>query len=94
VSDAVLGKQGHRCFYCELEFGSTYLHGGKERVRRINWDHFVPFAYLQSNPAANWVAACNVCNGIKHSRIFYDREEARQIISAEARSRGYFISIT
>jgi len=89
VRDAILGQQGHHCFYCEQEFGSVYARNNRELVRRVNWDHFLPFAYLQSNPSANWVAACNVCNQLKQSRIFYDREEAKRILTEEARSGRY-----
>lgn len=87
VRHEVLAKQANRCYYCEFEFGTVYLREGKERVRRLNWDHFIPFAYLQTNPTTNWVAACSLCNGIKHDRIFYDRDEARRVISTEAIAR-------
>jgi hypothetical protein len=89
LRNEILSKQGHRCFYCDREFGSVYTHNKRETVRRINWDHFMPFAYLQTNPKANWVAACNVCNQIKHSRIFYDREEAKTVIAERTRVLGY-----
>jgi hypothetical protein len=89
----ILGAQGRRCFYCGCEFGSVYVRNGRELVRRLNWDHFVPFAYLQSNPNTNWVASCNVCNSIKQGRIFYDRTEARNVISSEARTRGYLLPL-
>lgn len=89
----ILTKQGNACGYCRHEFGSYYMRT-KRMVRgmyctqssqmqklRVYWDHFVPYAYLQSNPTNNWVAACQVCNGIKGSKTFETFEEVNAYVN-------------
>lgn len=73
-------RQQYRCFYCSHRLGSYARWRGKTITLRTHWDHFVPFAYLQSNPDYNFVAACHVCNSIKGSKCFNDTEEARVYI--------------
>lgn len=56
---------------------------------RLNWDHFVPFAYGRTNASANWVAACHVCNGIKSCRVFDTVLEAQEYIRERWAAKGY-----
>lgn len=66
-----LDAQGNRCLYCGLEFGwPLYRRRYGVEILEVNWDHRIPYAYLQDNPADNWVAACHVCNAYKGSLIF------------------------
>jgi 5-methylcytosine-specific restriction endonuclease McrA len=51
-------------------------------ILKVNWDHVVPFSYSQNNYAYNFVAACQICNGIKGSQMFKTLEEARIHIRA------------
>lgn len=68
---AQLSEQEGKCFYCLREFGrKVYKHGVKPVVLRVNWDHVLPYSYSQDNHALNFVAACQICNGFKSSRIY------------------------
>ena len=73
-----LAKQGNRCLYCGTEF-----YPGVP----IHWDHFVPFNYSQDNSCKNYVAACQPCNSIKHTRFFTTVEEAREYILPRLQAR-------
>jgi hypothetical protein len=78
-----------RCLYCELTIGSRVKRNGKTVALTAQWDHFVPYSYLAQNPEANWVLACQVCNGIKSDRIFKTVEEARLVILQARDAKGY-----
>jgi 5-methylcytosine-specific restriction endonuclease McrA len=66
TKQTLLLRQENRCYYCDRLW-----------ILRPTWDHYVPFAYCGSNPAENFVAACQVCNGYKSSMMFQTREEAQ-----------------
>jgi 5-methylcytosine-specific restriction endonuclease McrA len=74
--EAQLAAQDYACLYCGLEFGT--LLG--DRVLSICWDHCVPYSYSQDNSDSNFVAACQICNGIKSNKMFATLEEARQFV--------------
>ena len=73
----ILELQGNRCLYCDRLFGSAVANKGKLVVLHVNWDHFVPYSYSQNNYAYNFVAACQICNGIKSNLMFKTLEEAK-----------------
>lgn len=75
-----LDRQDNRCFYCLISFGSIVEHKKRDIRIIIHWDHLVPFAYLQSNPDQNFVAACQICNGVKGAKCFQTTEEARTYV--------------
>jgi 5-methylcytosine-specific restriction endonuclease McrA len=77
VRKAVLEEQEHCCFYCGRRLGEFYFRRGKPTRARIEWDHLAPFSYVNSNPIANFVAACRECNRAKGSLMFQTVEEAR-----------------
>lgn len=60
IRDRILIEQTGRCAYCNAGLDD----------QQIEWDHFVPYIYLQNNPDENWVASCRPCNRAKSSRIF------------------------
>jgi 5-methylcytosine-specific restriction endonuclease McrA len=78
----LLSKQENRCFYCDRRFGTSIVRHGRLWLLKPTWDHYVPFAYCGSNPAENFVAACQVCNGYKSSMIFQTREEAQLYVQS------------
>jgi 5-methylcytosine-specific restriction endonuclease McrA len=91
-----LERQEHRCIYCEcdLSAGSTVARVAKSgrlrRVRlRVEWDHLVPFSYCHANPDENFLAACQVCNGIKGSQMFGTLDEAQAAIRLRREAKGY-----
>lgn len=73
----ILQAQDHRCLYCERMFGSTVTRHHRKIRLKINWDHFVPYAYSQNNAAYNFAAACHVCNQLKSSLMFQTVHEAQ-----------------
>jgi hypothetical protein len=48
------------CIYCHWEFGSWISKRSRPIQLRIHWDHWVPHAYLQANPAHNFVRVPNL----------------------------------
>lgn len=91
----VLEMQGDNCLYCQIPIGTIVWRRYKATRRsltvtlRRNWDHFVPYAFLEQNPGMNWVLACHVCNRIKKASIFATVEDAREAILSERERLGY-----
>lgn len=56
----LLVEQNCRCAYCNI---------GLDEVK-VEWDHFVPYAWSNSDPDENYVAACRACNQAKKARYF------------------------
>jgi 5-methylcytosine-specific restriction endonuclease McrA len=86
---AQLQLQNYRCFYCDLSFGSIVFRKGRAITLRTEWDHSIPFAYSQDNRPSNFVAACQVCNALKHSFVFQTEEEAKVYVKLERERKGY-----
>lgn len=78
----ILELQQDRCLYCDRLFGTAVIRKEKLVFLRTNFDHFVPFSYSQNNYAYNFVAACQICNGIKSNLMFKTLEEARVYVRA------------
>lgn len=73
-------KQGGKCFYCRVTFGSVISVGVTRRVTSVHYDHVIPYAFIAGvNPVGNWVAACGLCNNLKSGRIFTSYEEDHPI---------------
>ena len=85
----ILAKQNGCCLYCGLAFGSYIRRRGRTTQTKVNWDHFIPYSYLYANPQTNWVAACNICNAIKHNKIFETLAEAQRLIGNRRFELGY-----
>lgn len=70
----ILWKQRGKCYWCGQKFGQALVAKRKDKkkvvILRPNYDHVIPFSYLQTNPIKNFVAACQFCNRWKHSKIF------------------------
>lgn len=89
VKRAKLEAQHHRCFYCDRSFGSLVHRRGKSMRLRVHYDHMVPYAYSQDNEADNFVAACHVCNSLKHAFYFNTLDEAQLFLFNAWREKGY-----
>lgn len=77
----ILIKQYGRCAYC-----NSSLHD-----QEIEWDHFIPWSYLNSSGGDdNWVAACKLCNGKKSSKVFTSIEQITQFSYKMVKSHGSF----
>lgn len=85
----ILREQDYRCGYCGFRFGTCLWHGRRKYVLSVTWDHWVPFSYSQNNHAANFVAACQICNRLKGSIIFKDFDEARYQLETKRKAKGY-----
>jgi len=83
----LLDIQRNKCFYCGIKFGQLAYYNKKFYYLIPHYDHYIPFAYLQSNPNDNWIAACFICNGIKGSKIFDTLRELLQHIREERNNR-------
>lgn len=92
IRQRILSRQKNRCLYCENTIGSQVRRGSRTVILQLNWDHFVPYAYGRTNPDANWVAACHVCNNIKSSRMFETVARARLFIVERWQAKGYAIN--
>jgi 5-methylcytosine-specific restriction endonuclease McrA len=67
---AILQYQNDQCIYCGIDLGAV----------KVEWDHFICFAFSYHNGADNFVAACRECNRIKGSLLFGDIRAARDYI--------------
>jgi len=88
--EAILRQQEDRCIYCGLEFGAFVVKlNARVCALDVCWDHVVPYAYDQNNAAYNFVAACQICNGIKNGHIFESIEMARAYIMRRRKKKVY-----
>lgn len=76
----ILDNQHGRCYWCNREFGTHIFKKDKHMTLRVNYDHIIPYAYLQGNPKENWCAACNICNSYKHSIMFNTEKQIRNYV--------------
>ena len=86
---AQIERQNNKCYWCGQEFGEWLVSpGGRSRRRQPCWDHFIPFSYTGSCDDLEFVAACQVCNGVKSNHMFDSEDEARlYIVRRAAKSR-------
>lgn len=77
----ILINQFGRCGYCNIS-----LHD-----QEIEWDHFIPWSYLDSSGGEdNWVAACWKCNGKKSSRVFTNISQITKFSFKMIQSHGSY----
>lgn len=85
----LLEEQNHCCFYCERRFGSRVVYKNKERVLSLRWDHIVPWVYSQDNRPQNFIAACQICNGVKLAKMFDSIEDLKIYVLNEIERKGF-----
>lgn len=86
----VLLAQDNRCLYCGNVFGDFVRVPGRGLViLGLEWDHFIPYAYLVRNPDWNWVASCTLCNRLKSAAIFASVSDARAHVIRAWLRKGY-----
>lgn len=85
---AVAG-QGERCAYCDRLFGALVVVDGGFVALKAEPEHFVPRAKRLNNATSNIVAACQICNGLKSSRLFSSMAQARTVLQAAWVERGW-----
>jgi 5-methylcytosine-specific restriction endonuclease McrA len=85
----ILKSQDYRCIYCEKAFGSIVERKGEKIILQVAFDHAIPFAYSRSSREESFVAACHICNAIKHSFIFRSIEDAQLALKLRREQKGY-----
>lgn len=83
-----LALQDNKCHWCAREFGDTVLlRRGRAVLLKAVWDHFIPYSYTGSCDDLEFVAACQLCNGVKSNHIFDSEEECRQYLARKTASK-------
>ena len=85
----ILEDQEYCCYYCLVPFSFEVERHGKLIKRKIEFDHLVPFSYLNNNDKENLVASCDICNKLKYSMCFQTTDEARIYLQEKRESKGY-----
>jgi hypothetical protein len=87
----MLDIQNNRCIYCEIPFGTAFIHPRLDKLRFtcVCLDHFIPYSYLKDNKLDNFLCACQICNGIKTNKMFDSVEDARAYIKYRRLRKGY-----
>ena len=83
LQEVLLLKFQECCAYCERGFGTWVHYHERPTKLRLEWDHQLPFAYLQSNPQENFLPACHVCNRWKSSLMFQTLEEVKVYVTTK-----------
>jgi 5-methylcytosine-specific restriction endonuclease McrA len=84
-----IAAQDERCAYCDRLFGALVIIDGKLITLTAELDHFIPRAKRLNNSPSNIVAACQICNGLKSSRVFTSMTQARAVLQAAWAERGW-----
>jgi len=88
IMQDLIRDQKDTCLYCENGFNSFYMKNNKIMKVKRNYDHVVPFSYLQESPDKNWILSCNVCNSIKSNKMFKTIQDTKDYIRYEREKRG------
>lgn len=85
-------ETGFACAYCQVAFGSVARRPGHEPVVVVmEADHFIPFTLTRRDEEGNYVAACQICNGLKQDTVFDSVINARRHIDRLWVRAGYVI---
>lgn len=84
----LLDRQNNNCIYCGHSFGEWFVYRGNPYRRDPHFDHLSPYSLSFNSEASNFVAACFLCNSIKHNKVFETLEEAREHIHKRLRHKG------
>lgn len=89
--ETILKRQNNRCFYCGKEFGDVIYNSkrGKVYYLRPCFDHIDPYVHNYNNYKDNFVAVCQICNGIKSDKVFDSVEEVRNYVKERRKAKGY-----
>ena len=87
IQERILRHQRYKCLYCRKLFGSVYYINGRFTIINVQWDHVVPYAYLNANPKNNWAAACQLCNNIKQDQVFIYMHDLKAYIRRRIEKR-------
>jgi len=85
----ILARQDCRCIYCGQPFGAMHWRDKKLLILTVEWDHDLPFCFSQNNDVSNFVAACQICNGLKSDHLFRGLEDAQAFLAVHRELKGY-----
>lgn len=85
-------KQGGKCFYCGLEFGSYFEWQYQLVCVRKTFDHLLAFCYSGNSSDDNFVASCFECNGLKSGKVFDSIKEAKDYVKKRRIQKGLPLS--
>lgn len=89
VQQRILLEQLFKCFYCEKPFGALQARGREAFLLEITWDHRLPYVLFKNSDDDNFVAACQVCNSLKHDIVFETAEDARFYLAHQRLKKGF-----
>lgn len=90
--DIILNIQKNTCFYCGEKFGTLFWNNSKNCpvYLKIHWDHLEPYSFSYNNLSENFVASCNICNGIKSNLMFKNLKELKGYVRRKRAAKKYY----
>lgn len=85
----ILENQGYACFYCGVAFKSIRYRNNDPILIQLTWDHKLPYVIFQNSDPDNFVAACQVCNALKHDMVFQTLEDAQVFLAIRRKQKGF-----
>ena len=86
----IVETQGNKCYYCGTAFGSAVWTPKKGIVILTPvFDHVVCWAFSGDSRVSNMAASCRICNSIKSSYLFENKEDAVRYIKSTWEKKGY-----
>lgn len=90
----LLTEWQNRCAYCRLPFGLLIWRQGAGKISgrgyysdnnsavalRLEWDHFIPMTYSDSNADGVFLPSCHLCNSLKSDKVFRSIEGVREYL--------------
>lgn len=68
LAEDLLKKQNNKCNACGCKIGTSDSMVGYE------FDHIIPFSFLDNNPDDNWQLLCPRCNYIAGNKVFHSSD--------------------
>lgn len=81
--------QGERCYYCGQMLEHVEVKGHYMVETKCHIDHVNPRVGDKDDTVLNLVAACSMCNVMKHDRKFNSIKEIREYVKARRVAKGY-----
>lgn len=86
----IILEQDNKCFYCGLPFGSeVWTPKNGNILLAPMFDHVICWAYSGNSRPENMVASCRLCNNLKGSKLFENKEDAIEYIKKRREDKGY-----
>lgn len=91
LKNKILEQQEGRCIYCEKQFDEYVWDQKRSKYTklRVCYDHFAAWTSSRDNHEENLYASCQICNGIKSDKFFYNLISAKEFINERRKEKGY-----